>query len=131
MPQKSSKIIQNQIITTGFSGPIPDPNTLQRYESIKNGLADRIVSMAERQSEHRQALEKKSLDAEIKNKEKEFSEARLGQIFALIIGLTAIICGTFASFNGAQWFGSIIGGGGVIGLVSVFILGRKTEDNKS
>ncbi|MCY3770634.1 MAG: DUF2335 domain-containing protein [Gemmatimonadetes bacterium] len=34
-------------------GPIPDPEDLKRYESILPGLADRIVTMAEKEQEER------------------------------------------------------------------------------
>ena len=43
-----------------FSGPIPPPAILGEYEKIHAGLADRIMKMAESQSEHRKYLERKS-----------------------------------------------------------------------
>ena len=49
----------------------------------------------------------------------------LGQLCGLIIGMTAIISGTLAAYHGKEWAGAFIGGGGVIGLVSVFVLGRR------
>ena len=48
----------------------------------------------------------------------------LGQVFGLIIGLTAIISGSLTAYHGSPLAGGFIGGGGVIGLVSVFVLGR-------
>ena len=30
-----------------FSGPIPPPQMLEQYDGVKNGMADRIVKMAE------------------------------------------------------------------------------------
>lgn len=62
-------------------------------------------------------MEQKSLDARI-------SIARLGQIFGLIIGLAALLAGTFCAYHEQQIAGSFIGAGGVVGLVSVFVLGR-------
>ncbi len=49
----------------------------------------------------------------------------LGQVFGFLIGMTAIISGVLTAYNGSQWAGGFIGGGGVIGLVSVFVLGLK------
>lgn len=40
-----------------FSGPIPHPRILKGYEEILPGSADRILTMAENQSKHRQAIE--------------------------------------------------------------------------
>lgn len=44
-------------VTTAYVGPIPPPETLAKHEELQTGLAERIVSMAEIQSEHRRQLE--------------------------------------------------------------------------
>ena len=36
-----------------YSGPIPPPRLLQDYENIVPGLADRIMTLTEKQSSHR------------------------------------------------------------------------------
>lgn len=125
--EKTTRVVH--VSESLYQGPIPDPETLARYEAIKPGLADRIVRMAEEYGTHRRSLQDKSIDAQIVDAKSDRKEARLGQIFALIIGLTAISAGTYAAVHNAQVTGSIIGGGGVIGLVSVFIFGRKKQDS--
>lgn len=50
-----------------FSGPMPPPNILNGYEKILPGAADRILSMAETQSKHRQLMEKKMIEAEARD----------------------------------------------------------------
>lgn len=107
-----------------FRGPIPDPDSLARYDEIEAGLASRLVKMAEDESVHRRSLEVKHMDAQIHDLDAIRSEARLGQVFALAIGLVAIGCGTYAAVNDSAWAGGFIGTGGVIGLVTVFIKGR-------
>ncbi len=77
-------------------------------------------------------MEKKAIEAEIEGLRRESDDTRRGQIFGLTIGLTAILSGTFASVNGYPWAGTFIGAGGVAGLVSAFIAGRKaSKDNKN
>lgn len=39
-----------------FSGPIPDPESLKKYDSIQSGLADRLVKLAEEEQRQRQNL---------------------------------------------------------------------------
>jgi uncharacterized membrane protein len=95
------------------SAPIPPPDVIARYEKALPGLADRIVKLAESEATHRWETIRSS-----------FIEARIGQFAALTIGITAILSGTYAATHGAQAAGSVIGGGGVVGLVSVFVLGR-------
>ena len=48
------------------TGPLPDPETLAKYNDIYPNLAKEIVDMARVQSEHRQSLEKIKLETEVK-----------------------------------------------------------------
>jgi uncharacterized membrane protein len=84
--------------------------------------------MAEDEQAHRHNLERRALDANVDELQRDRAEARLGQVFALVIGLAAITGGVLAAVEGAQWSGSIIGGGGVIGLVTAFIIGRRRPE---
>src|SRR5258708_6290391 len=44
-----------------YSGPLPPPEMLVGYNDAFPGCAERIVAMAERQSQHRQDMEKTDL----------------------------------------------------------------------
>lgn len=50
-----------QEIRSEFSGPLPHPEILARYEEILPGAATRIFEMAEEQAIHRRYMEKNSL----------------------------------------------------------------------
>lgn len=100
-----------------FEGPLPPPDILSRYDDIQPGFAERIVIMAEKEQGHRHSLESMVVTSS-------FREAQRGQRYGLLIGVVAIIAGAITAIAGAPVPGSIIGGGGVIGLVSVFVLGR-------
>lgn len=105
-------------VSREFIGPVPPPDLLERYNQIIPGAGERIIAMAEQETSHRHDIERTIVT-------NEYREAKRGQIFAVIIGSLAIISGTIISLQGAQWAGIAIGGGGVIGLVSVFIFGRQ------
>jgi len=117
-----------------FQGPLPPPETLEKYNRICPGAAERIIQMAEQQSAHRRAQEKRLLRARIRDAFKQRAETRLGQWLGFAIGTTAIVAGSVV----AVWTdtvsggvaGSIIGGGGVVGLVSAFIYGRQRPPNE-
>src|SRR5207302_219214 len=81
-------------------------------------LAKQMMDEFVKQSDHLREMDRKALEAQIRI-------TYLGQIFGLVIGMTAIISGAVIASQGAQWAGGFIGGGGVIGLVSVFVLGRR------
>lgn len=117
------------IIKEEHNGPLPHPSILKGYEEITPGFADRILSMAERALAHTQDQEDKALSAEIDYNHflarENSNEVKRGQIFGFCMGVIAISWGGYVALNGAQIAGSFIGTGGVIGLVTAFILGRK------
>ena len=53
-------------ITRIHSGPLPDPETLIKYNQVYPNLAKEIVEMAKKQSEHRQYLEREQVISETK-----------------------------------------------------------------
>lgn len=106
-----------------FSGPLPAPVDLEHYEKVLPGAAERIISMAERQSAHRQNLETKVINSEISN-------SKTGLYFGFAIGIGGfIVVGYCASF-GYQILAGIIAALDIGSLVGVFVYGsekRKKE----
>lgn len=95
-----------------YSGPIPPASELARYETILPGAANRILTMAEKQSQHRQKMENTMLDANIKAEKN-------GQIFGFIIFSIAIIAGFLLVLFGRNVEGLIsliVAVGGIVGL---------------
>jgi len=103
-----------------YAGPLPPPEVLVQYNQTVPDAAERIITMAESQSRHRQELESKVIESDIKN-------SRLGLHYGLIIGLAAVIGGTICITSGYEVGGSIIGGTGLTGLVGVFVYGSRSK----
>ncbi|MBM4027710.1 MAG: DUF2335 domain-containing protein [Planctomycetes bacterium] len=97
-----------------FSGPLPPPQILAQYDATVPNGAERIMAMAEKQSEHRRRLEAKVIDTDARN-------SLLGVIFAFVLGLATVVSGAFVAVKGYQWPGAILGSAGLVGLVSAFI----------
>ncbi len=110
-----------------FLGPIPDPNSLQKYENITPGLADRIMTMAEKQQEHRIEIENRVVGSKIK-------DARLGVVLGFIISMTLILVSVFLIHSGNVGLGAAFIVGDIIALASTYIYGinsgRKERENK-
>ena len=121
----SIKILEKLSVTVSerFTGPIPPPNIMEQYEKTLPGSADRIIKMAENQSEHRQSLEKQGLS--FANR-----EVHVGQVLGFAIGVIAIVTGGYIASSGAQISGGIMGTSVVVGLVSVFVIGSKRKPPK-
>jgi len=82
--------------------------------------ADRILKMAERQSTHRQYIEKWAVIGGT-------ILSYLGVLCAAGIAFGALFFGSKLIQNGYVIPGSILGGGGLTGLVAAFIYGTRTR----
>ena len=95
---------------------IPVPH-LEKLHGFRPDLVDWVVAQTEREADTRR-LEDKRINTFI------FVERILGQIFALTIGVSAIVGGVYAAVSGAETAGGIIASVGVGGLAAVFITGK-------
>jgi len=119
-PERRLQMVKQEL---HFSGPLPPPETLEKYENVIPGAAERILSMAEKQSDHRQQLEKTVINSDTKN-------SRRGLCFALAMGLLSLLLSTFLVYNGHTVGGTILGGSYLVSVISSFIYGsqqRRTE----
>ena len=86
--------------------------------------------MAEEQGRHRRKMEGKIIEAQILDSKEERIERRIGQILGFMIGFIALLISAYMSINGSPITGSVIGGGALVSLVSVFVIGRRKEQFK-
>lgn len=122
-PEQRSVIIQ-AMRKESFSGPIPHPELLQKYEEVQNGFAERIVSMAERQLNHRIKCENAMVNGSV-------SEAKRGQWFGLIVAVLFLCASLALGLTGHDWFGGVLGGGTLVALVTVFVQTKhKNKDSQ-
>ena len=115
--------------SSSFVGPIPPPQILDKYNQILPGAADRILKMAEKEQSHRHEMQEKLVESQASDFRQDRNEKRLGQIFGFAIGVVSIISGSVTAIQGAPWAGGFIGSAGVVGLVSVFVVGRRDQQD--
>ncbi len=106
-----------------FSGPMPPGELLSDYEKVQPGFADRLLKFTENEQAHRHKMESKGLHAAIK------TEMR-GQKFALLICLIVVLCSFWMIMSEHEISGSILGGGTLLGLATIFITGKKQQDKE-
>lgn len=106
-----------------FSGPLPPPEILEKYNAVEPGFANRIMAMAEEQSRHRQNMERMVIDRRTRH------EGR-AQVLAFVLAL--------AIGGGAVWLISIgksLEGLGTIvaeltAFAGVFIYGKRRQQQE-
>lgn len=106
-----------------FSGPIPPPEILIKYNEAVPGGAERIIAMAEEQSRHRQHLEKTVVEANC-------TTQKTGPWLGFIICMTAILGGVYLITLGKSTEGLAAIVFALTALATVFVLGRKKQDRE-
>ena len=101
-----------------YSGPIPPPEALARYEEIQPGAADRILKMAEKQQEHRMALETKAIGGQV-------DQSKRGQLFGFILVFVCIAVAVFFSlYFGMTAFAVTFLCVTMVSVVGLFVTGK-------
>src|SRR3990172_9810621 len=104
--------------SSSFSGPIPPPEILKGCNEVVKDGGERIVVMAEKQSGHRIDLENYAIKEELK-------QSRLGQVCGFVLGLVGLILATILALLGHEGIAGIFGTITIVGLVTVFVIGKK------
>lgn len=115
-----AKEVQSYRSVELFSGPLPPPDLLAKYNEIVPNAAERILRLVEIQTEHRHSLEKAVVDGQEKR-------AWVGMVIAGLIGLSAVIGGTLVMLQGYDLSGWGTMFTGLATLVGVFIYGNESR----
>lgn len=96
--------------TEYYTGPLPHPDALKKYDEFMPGLAERIVRMAEKEQAYRidtTNREEDQKDKLLKIAEKESNHLiraqSWGQLIGALISFSCIGIATYFAFTGAAW----------------------------
>jgi uncharacterized membrane protein len=108
---------------SAYQGLLPPPEMLAQFNQVIPNGADRIVSMAESQQQHRQALESAVVNGNV-------IAQRRGQLFGFLLGLVAIVggIGLIAFDKSTQGLVAIITA--FVALAAVFVYGRYEQERE-
>ena len=95
-----------------FSGPLPPPSLLKGYEEVCPGSADRIITMAEKQQQHRHSMEKWGLAA------------------SFLLTFTLVIGSIWLVYQGKELTGLVLLIGETVSLAGLFLWGRKRKEQE-
>ncbi len=114
LPEEKRKEI-SIFVAEHFSGPLPHPKIMADYKKILPGAPERIISMAEKQQEHRINMEAILIKGDVKR-------ADLGLNFGFVLYLLLFISGFYFIATGNNLPGYIFTGIGIIlSSVSAFL----------
>ena len=121
LPEEKRNIILSTMLAIeeerSFSGPLPPPEYFEAYGKTLEGSPDRILTMAEKQVDHRIELENTIV-------KKKFSQSTLGQILATMLILAFGYIAYNLAMHGHDTAAIAIGVTTVVGLAIVFVLNK-------
>lgn len=117
------QIQETQVVQAHFTGPLPHPEHLSEYEGVSPGAAERIIRMAEIQADHRRTTESKVVDSSIRL-------ASRGQIFAFVIGMTALLGGIGLMASDKSITGVATSLSALAALVGVFVWSERQKSRE-
>lgn len=108
--------------SVSMTGPLPPPSILAGYEQVLSGAAERIVSMAEKEQDHRHSFDNKCQKTDSR-------DSLLGILCGFVLGVAALVAGVIVIMRvpnkvGAVT-GSVLGISGIASIVATFISGTK------
>ena len=101
---------------------MPHPEILRGYDQILSGAAERILTMADLDQKHQIELENSALHLAAK-------EIKRGQIFGLVVSISAFIASIASLILDFEKAAMVIGGTTVVGLVTVFVTSRSAKSD--
>lgn len=122
--QHENNAILAQVTKEEYSGIIPHPDIMVGYENILPGATDRILTLAEKQVEHRIESQKFVLRTNAR-------DSLLGIISALGLGIGTLIGGVVIALNipsaAGTISGSVFGVTGIVAIIATFLKGTRTD----
>lgn len=106
-----------------FSGPLPPPEELAKYDRVVPGAAERIISMAESEMRHRHKNEDKLSRGVV-------CTAVLSIIFAFIVAFSLVGLAAYVAYMGNGAAAATIAVGSIAGVIGSFLYKSKNK-NKS
>jgi uncharacterized membrane protein len=109
--------------TLVHQGPLPPPAVLKHYDDVVPGAAERILTMAENQAQHRQELEARIIRTDT-------LKSLLGMMFGFVIALVGFGGGLYAAFAGQPFWGGAVSIGTLASVVIAFIYGTRARERE-
>ncbi|WP_162244568.1 DUF2335 domain-containing protein [Afipia sp. Root123D2] len=121
-PQHNQHINERrQIISAGWSGPLPPPAALDEFNRIVPGGAERIFNQFEAEGAHRRELEQRQSKFLVR-------DVHIGQFLAGLFAISGLAVAALAIYLDKPWAATVIGGGTIAPIVYAFLRQTWTDD---
>ncbi len=123
-------MIQQQEASATWFGPLPPPGALKVFGEIDSTFPDRIMKMAEDAAEHQRSMERLAMAQQEADRVQLYRIKARAQWFAGSLAIFFGLVGGWMAYLGHSTASATVIGSVVVGLASVFLLGRRSEAEK-
>ena len=116
----SAPVALHSVTTISIQWPLPPPATLEDYERVLPGAAERILRLAELQAGHRRDVETTVIESDVRR-------ATRGQVLAFVLALSTILGGLVLIGLGRSVEGLASLLLAVTSMVAVFVVSRRAD----
>lgn len=116
-PEQRERVLRVIQTAVNFKGPLPPPHMLAEYDRLIPQGAERLMRLLEAQTHHRH-------DQESRIVQMQSSLSSRGQWIGTVLCLFFGVIGWHLATNGHDWVAGVLFGTTILGLVTVFVLGR-------
>ncbi len=124
LPPEQREVLVSRFaaVHESYSGPLPHPEMLERYDKIIPDGAERIMRMAESEQSHRHKCDDLMVKGEV-------SLAKRGQIVGALLAILITGAGFWLTLSGHEAVGSVVFGTTIIGVISIFVTYYRKQKN--
>ena len=106
-----------------WEGPLPAPETLERFEAVVPGSAKTIIEEWQAETRHRRRFEHRSLLLQS-------FEQMSGRLLAFLFALAALALAGYAASIGAAWVAGIVGSGTIASVVWALVSSQRDKSSQ-
>ena len=122
-PRQEQVTQQPRVEVQQWTGPLPPPAALAKFNEIIPNGADRVMAMAEKEHAHRIAYEAAGLQATTR-------EATRGQYLGAAVSIIAVCGAVYAAHVGAHWSVAVaLVGIPVLGMIRAIVRPRPKQSH--
>lgn len=88
---------------SAWSGPLPDPASVERFEHILPGAAQRLFALAEREQAHRHAQEIAQMEIRRASVRMAARDSLLGMFLGWLVAMGGMGCAVWSVMAQAHW----------------------------
>ena len=131
-PQQREEVVNRVyqiLVKESFTGPIPHPGHLERYQALDPTAADRLIKMAEKAQDHAMEVDRHNMSLDGKVIEAQIADEKRGLNYGAGLLAVCIACALVCALTGNNWAAGLFLGVTVIGAIGQFVTRRKTGNN--